>query len=137
MMYDGYQFGYNVPQSYANGQLPPHLLAQLAPEMEPKTTPGWYNNPTGQFTPPNSSGGPSPVNSPFGGMGGFPTAQQVRYMENNVVGRERSSSIGSRESPVGSYDFVNGAHMDTVSRWRDDGLVGVPGPNPTAYSLLM
>jgi hypothetical protein len=114
--------------------LPQHLLAQLAPEMEQKATPGWYNNPTGQFTPPNSSGGLSPDNSPFGGMGGFPTAQQARYMDNNVVERQRSSSIGSRGSPVGNYDF---AHMDTVPRWRDDGLVGVPGSNPTAYSLVM
>jgi hypothetical protein len=55
MIYDNYhpsQFGYNIPQSYANGQLPPHILTHLATEMEQKTAPGWYNNSTGQFTPP-------------------------------------------------------------------------------------
>ena len=144
MIYDGYhppQFGYNVPQSYTDGQLPPHILAQLTTEMEHKAAPGWYNNPTGQFTPPSSSGGPSPVGSPFGGIGGglsgYPNPQHRRYVEEAVVGRERSSSIGSRGSPVGSYELVGGAHMENVPRWRDEGMVGAPGPNPTAYSLHM
>jgi len=145
MIYDGYhtsQFGYNVSQSYTNGQLPPHILAQLAAEMEHKAAPGWYNNSTGQFTPPSSSGGPSPVSSPFGGMcnglsGGYPIPQHRRYVEDGVVGRERSSSIGSRGSPVGSYELVGGTHMENVPRWRDEGMVGAPGPNPAAYSLLM
>jgi hypothetical protein len=147
MIYDGYhppqhQFGYNIPQSYTNGQLPPHILAQLATEVEHKTAPGWYNNSTGQLTPPNSSGGQSPVSSPFGGIGGslsggFPIAQQPRYIEGGIVGRERSPSIGSRGSPVGGYELVNVARMDNVPRWRNEGLVGAPGPNPTAYSLLM
>lgn len=139
MIYDGYhssQFGYDVPQSYINGQLPSHILARLSTEMEPKAAPGWYNNSTGQFTPPNSSGGPSPVNSPFGLPGGFPMGQQPRYVEAGVVGRERSLSIGSRGSPVGNYEFVNVAPMDNVPRWRE-GLVGVAGPNPVSYSLLM
>lgn len=145
MMYDGYspsQLGYNVPQTYANGQLAPHILAQLAPEMDQKTTPAWYNSPTGQLTPPNSSGGPSPVSSPYGGIGGgfsggFPISQQPHYMENGVIGRERSASIGSRGSPIGNYELVGGAHLGNVPRWRDDGLVGAPGPNPTAYPLIM
>lgn len=142
MIYDGYhpsQFGYNVPQSYTNEQLPPHILAQL--EMEHKAAPGWYNNSTGQFTPPSSSGGPSPVGTPFGRVGGglsggYPVPQHRRYAEDGVVGRRRSSSIGSRESPVGSYE-LSGAHVENVPRWRDEGMVGVPGPNPAAYSLLM
>jgi len=146
MIYDGYhhpaQFGFNVSQSYTNGQLPPHILAQLAAEMEHKAAPGWYNNSTGQFTPPSSSGGPSPVGSPFGGIGGglsggYPVPQHRRYVEDGVIGRERSSSIGSRGSPVGSYELVSGAHMENVPRWRDEGMVGAPGPNPTSYSLLM
>ena len=145
MIYDGYhssQFGYNVPQSYNNGQLPPHILAQLAAEMEHKAAPGWYNNSTGQFTPPSSSGGPSPVGSPFSGIGGglsngYPIAQHHRYTEDGAVGRERSASIGSRGSPVGGYELVNGAHMENVPRWRDEGIVGAPGHNPAAYSLLM
>ena len=142
MIYDGYhssQFGYNVPQSYNNGQLPPHILAQLAAEIEHKVTPGWYNS-TGQFTPPSSSGGPSPVGSPFGGInGGLPNypITQHRYAEDGVIGRERSASIGGRGSPVGSYELVNGTHMETVPRWRDEGMVGAPGPNQAAYSLLM
>ena len=145
VIYEGYhqsQFGYNVPQSYPNGQLPPHILAQLAAEMEHKAAPTWYNNSTGQFTPPSSSGGPSPVGSPFGGMGGglsggYPIPQHRRYVGDGVVGRERSASIGSRGSPVGSYELVGGAHTENVQRWRDEGMVGVPGPNPTSYSLLM
>jgi len=144
MIYDNYhpsQFGYNIPQSYTNGQLPPHILAQLAPEMEQKAVPGWYSNSTGQFTPPSSSGGPSPVGTPFGGMGsslsGYHVPQHRHYAESGVVGRGRSSSIGSRGSPVGSYELVSGAHMENVPRWRDEGIVGAPGPNPTAYSLLM
>lgn len=141
MIYDGYhpsQFGYSVPQSYSNGQLPPHVMAQLATEIEHKAAPGWYNNSTGQFTPPSSSGGPSPVSSPFGGLsGGFPIDQQPRYMTDGVVGRERSASIGSRGSPVGNYELVGGAHMGNVPRWRGEGLVGVPGSNPAAYSLMM
>jgi hypothetical protein len=51
MIYDGYhpsQFGYNVPQSYVNGQLPPQILTQLI-EMEQKAAPGWYNNSAGQL----------------------------------------------------------------------------------------
>jgi len=144
MIYDGYhpsQFGYNVSQSYTNGQLPPHILAHLAAEMEQKAAPGWYNNSTGQFTPPSSSGGPSPVSSPFGGIGGglsggYPIPQHRRYVEEGVVGRERSASIGSRGSPVGSYELVNGAHMENIPRWRDEGMVGAPSTNP-AYSLLM
>jgi len=139
MMYDGYlpsQFGYDFPRSYVNGQLPPHLLAQLTTEMEQKAAPGWYSGSTGQFTPPNSSGGPSPVNSPFGLSGGFPIGQQPRYVETGIVGRERSVSIGSRGSPVRNYEFVSGAPMDNVPRWRE-GLVGVAGHNPVAYSLLM
>jgi hypothetical protein len=146
-IYDSYQpsqFGYGVPQSYTNGQLPPHILAQLAAEMEHKATPGWYNNPTGQFTPPSSSGGPSPVGSPFGEIGGgvsggYPIPQHRRYVEGGVVGRERSASIGSgsRGSPVENYELANGAHMDNIPRWRDEGMLGAPGPNPTAYSLLM
>ncbi|KAF9649015.1 hypothetical protein BDM02DRAFT_2004323 [Thelephora ganbajun] len=145
MIYDGYhssQFGYNVPQSYTNGQLPPHILAQLAAEMEQKVTPGWYNNSTGQFTPPSSSGGPSPVGSPFGGVGGglaggYPIPQHRRYMEDGVIGRERSASTGSQGSPVRSYELVSGAHMENVPRWRDEGMVGASGPNPAAYSLLI
>ena len=145
MVYEGYQppqFGYNAPQSYANEQLPPHLMAQLTTEIERKTAPGWYSNSTGQLTPPNSSGGPSPVSSPFGGVngglsGGFPVAQQSRYMGGCVVGRDRSNSIGSRGSPVGNYELVSGAHMDTIPRWRGEGLLGAPGPNPVAYSLVM
>ena len=139
MMYDGYhssQFGYDVPQSYVNGQFPPNFLARLTTEMEQKAAPGWYNNSTGQFTPPNSSGGPSPVNSPFGFSGGFPITQQPSYMEPDVVERERSVSIGGRGSPVGNYEFVGGAPMGNVPRWRE-GLVGVAGPNPVSYSLLM
>ena len=145
MIYDGYQssqFGYNVPQPYTNGQLAPHILARLAAEMEHKAAPGWYNNSAGQFTPPSSSGGPSPVGSPFGGIGGaisggYPVPQHRSYVEENVVGRGRSTSIGSRGSPVGSYELVNGAQMENVPRWRDEGMVGVPGPNPIAYSLHM
>lgn len=144
MIYEGYnqsQFGYNAPQPYANGQLPPHVMAQLANETEQKAGPGWYTNQTGQLTPPNSSGG-SPVNSPFGGMGGglsggYPITQQPRYIENGFMGRERSASIGSRGSPVGNYELVGGAHMDNMPRWRDDRLVGAPVPNPAAYSLMM
>ena len=143
MIYDSYhpsQFGYNIPQSYTNGQLPPHILTQLATEMEQKAAPGWYNNSTGQFTPPSSSGGPSPVGTPFGGIsdglsGGYPIPQHRHYVEGGVVGRERSSSIGSRRSPVGNYE-LSGAHMENVPRWRE-GMVGAPGPNPTSYSLLM
>jgi len=145
MMYDSYhpsQFGYSIPQSHTNGQLPPHVLARLATEMEQKAAPGWYNNSTGQFTPPSSSGGPSPVGTPFGGIGGglsggYPIPQQGHYVEGCVVGRERSSSIGSRGSPVGSYELVSGGQMENVPRWRDEGMVGAPGPNPTSYSLLM
>ena len=145
MIYDGYhssQFGYNVPQSYNNGPMLPHILAQLAAEMEHKAAPGWYSNSTGQFTPPSSSGGPSPVGSPFSGVGGglsngYPIAQHHRYAEDGVVGRERSASIGSRGSPVGSYELVNGSHMENVPRWREEGMVGAPGPNPAGYSLLM
>jgi len=145
MMYDGYhpsQFGYNVPQSYTNEQLPPHILAQFTAEMEHKAAPGWYNNSTGQFTPPSSSGGPSPVGSPFGGIGGglssgYPIPQHRRYAEDGIVGRERSASVGSRGSPVGSYELVSGVQMENAPRWRDGGMVGAPGPNPTAYSLLM
>lgn len=142
MIYDGYppsQFGYNAPQSYNNGQLPPHILAQLTTEVDQKAAPGWYNNSTGQFTPPNSSGGPSPVSSPFDGglTGGFPMSQQPRYMENGMVGRERSASIGSRGSPIGNYELFSSARMDNVPRWRDDGMVGAPGPHPAAYSLVM
>ena len=139
VIYDGYQssqFGYDVPQSYVNGQLSPHTLARLTTEMEQKTTPGWYNTSTGQFTPPNSSGGLSPVSSPFGPSGGFPIAQQPRYFETGVVGRERSVSIGSRGSPVGNYDFVSSVPMENIPRWRE-GLVGAAGPNPVAYSLHM
>jgi len=116
-------------------------MAQFATEMEQKTAPGWYGNSTGQFTPPSSSGGPSPVGTPFGGIGGslsgYPIPQHRHYVEGGVVGRERSSSIGSRESPVGSYELVSGTHMENVPRWRDEGMVGAPGPNPTAYSLHM
>ena len=145
MMYDSYhpsQFGYNIPQSHTNGQLPPHVLAHLATEMEQKAAPGWYNNSTGQFTPPSSSGGPSPVGTPFGGIGGglsggYPIPQHGHYVESGVVGRERSSSIGSRGSPVGSYELVSGAQMENAPRWRDEGMVTAPGPNPTSYSLLM
>ena len=145
MIYDSYhpsQFGYNIPQSYTNGQLPPHVLAQLTTEMEQKAAPGWYNNSTGQFTPPSSSGGPSPVGTPFGGIGsglsgGYPITQHRHYVEGGVVRRERSSSIGSRGSPVGSYELVSSANMENVPRWRDEGMVGAPGPNPTSYSLLM
>jgi hypothetical protein len=139
IIYDGYhssQFGYDVPQSYVNGQLSAHTLAQLTTEMEQKATTGWYNTSTGQFTPPNSSGGLSPVSSPFGPSGGFPIGQQPRYVETGIVGRERSVSIGSRGSPVGNYEFVGSAPMDNVPRWRE-GLVGVAGPNPVAYSLHM
>jgi len=138
MVYDGYhpsQFGYDVPRSYVNGQLQPHILAQLTTEMEQKAAPGWYNNLTGQFTPPNSSGGLSPVSSPFGPSGGFPMAQQPRFVETGV-GRERSVSIGSGGSPVGNYEFVGSAPMDNVPRWRE-GLVGIAGANPVAYSLHM
>ena len=145
MMYDGYnssQFGYSAPQPYSDGQLPPHILAQLSTEMEPKATPRWYNNPTGQLTPPNSSGGPSPVNTPFGGIdggfsGGYAVPQHRHYVEDGAVGRQRSASIGSRGSPVGSYNLTGGAHMENVPRWRDEGIVGVLGSNTAAYSLLM
>lgn len=142
MIYDGYhpsQFGYNVPHSYAHEQLPPHILAQLTAEMEHKAAPGWYNNSTGQFTPPNSSGGPSPVGSPFGDglSGGYSIPQHRRYGEDGIVGRKRSSSIGSRGSPVGSYELVGGAQVENVPGWRDGGVVGAPGHNPAAYSLLM
>jgi len=145
LIYDGYhssQFGFNVPQPYSNDQLPPYILAQLAPGMEHKAAPGWYNNSTGQFTPPSSSGGPSPVGSPFGGIGdglsgGYPVPQPRRYVEDSVVGRRRSASIGSRGSPVGSHELMNGAQMENVPRWRNEGMVGAPGPNPTAYSLHM
>ncbi|KAF9789832.1 hypothetical protein BJ322DRAFT_560610 [Thelephora terrestris] len=142
MIYDSChpsRFGYNVPQSYTNGQLPPHILAQLATEADQKATPGWYSNSTGQFTPPNSSGGTSPGSSPFDGgfSNGFPISQQPRYMEHGMVGRERSDSIGSRASPIGNYELFSGARMDNMARWREEGLVGVPGPNPTAYSLVM
>lgn len=145
IIYGGYppsQFGYGVPQSYANGQLPPHILDQLTPEVDQKTASAWYNHSTGQFTPPNSSGGPSPVNSPFGGIGGglsggFPIAHQLRYVENGIIGRERRASIGNRGSPIGSYELAGGVHLENVPRWRSEGLVGVPGPNPTAYSLIM
>lgn len=134
VIYDGYlpsQFGYSVPQSFVNGQLPAHIMTQLTTEMEQKTAPGWYNNSTGQFTPPNSSGGISPASSPFGISGGFP---QSRYMETGVVERERS---GNRGSPVGNYEFVSSSTaMDAIPRWRE-GLVGVAGPNPVAYSLHM
>jgi len=73
MIYDGYQssqFGYNIPQPYTNGQLAPHIFARLAAKMEHKAAPGWYNNSTGQFTPPSGGGGPSPIGSPFGGISG-------------------------------------------------------------------
>jgi len=139
MMYDNYrpsQFGYDVPHPYVNGQLPHHILTQLSTEMEQKAPSGWYNSTTGQFTPPNSSGGPSPVNSPFGFSGGFPVAQQPRYVETGVIDRERSVSVGSRGSPIGNYEFAGGAPMDNIPRWRE-GLVSVAGPNPVAYSLLM
>jgi len=145
MIYDGYhpsRFGYNVPQPYTDGQLPPHILAQLSAEMERKTAPGWYNNSTGQFSPPSSSGGPSPVGSPFGGVGGglsggYPIPQHSSYVEDSVVGRGRSASIGSRGSPVGGYELVNGAQMENVPRWRNEGMVRAPLSNSTAYSLHM
>jgi hypothetical protein len=146
MTYDGYnspQFGYSAPQSYADGQLPPHILAQLTTEMDPKAASRWYNNHTGQLTPPNSSGGPSPVNTPFGGMGGggpsggYPVPQQRHYMDDGAAGRQRSASIGSRASPVGNYDLSGGVQMENVPRWRGEGMVGVLGSNPAAYSLLM
>jgi hypothetical protein len=142
LIYDNYhpsQFGYNLPQSYTSGQLPPHILAQLTTEMDQKASPGWYNNSTGQFTPPSSSGGPSPVGSPFSGIGGgFSSGYPAnRYVGEGVVGRERSTSIGSRRSPVGSYELVTGAHMENIPRWRNDGIAGAPGPNPVSYSLLM
>lgn len=136
MIYDGYhssQFGYDAPQSYVNGQLSPHILAQLTTEMEQKAAPGWYNNSTGQFTPPSSSGGLSPANSPFSG---FAMGQHPRYVETSVVGRDRSASIGSRGSPVGNYEFISSAPMDNIPRWRE-GLIGAAGPNPVAYSLHM
>ncbi|KAF9790767.1 hypothetical protein BJ322DRAFT_1170137 [Thelephora terrestris] len=113
MIYDGCpsRLGYNVPQPYSSGQLPSHILAQLAAEADQKATPGWYSNPTGRFTPPNSSGGTSPVCSPFDGglSNGFPTSQQPQYTEHGVVGHERSDGIGSRESPVGNYRLFSGA----------------------------
>ena len=145
MMYEGYnspQFGYSAPQSYADGQLPPHILAQLTTDMEPKAAQRWYNNGTGQLTPPSSSGGPSPVSTPFGGMGGgissgYAVPQHRHYVEDGAAGRQRSASIGSRGSPVGNYDLAGGAHMENVPRWRNEGMVGVLGPNPTSYSLLM
>lgn len=139
ILYDGYhppRFGYDVPQSYVNGQLPPQILTQLTTEVEQKAAPVWYDNSTGQFTPPNSSGGLSPISSPFGITGGFPIGQQPRYVETGVVEHERRVSIGSRGSPVGNYEFVSSAAMDNIPRWRE-GLVGVTVPNPVAYSLHM
>jgi hypothetical protein len=125
-IYDGCRpsrFGYNVPQSHSDGQLPPHILAQLAAEADQKATPGWYSNPTCQFTPPNSSGGTSPFSSPFDGglSNGFPISQQPWYMEHGIVGHERSNGIGGRGSPVGNYELFGGApeflERPPVIRW--------------------
>jgi len=125
-------------------QLPPHILAQLAVEMENKASAGWYNS-MGQFTPPSSSGGVSPVNSPFGN-GGYPQQHQRRVYadegRDNVVsmGRERSASMGSRGSPVGSYELVGGPQMGGVPRWMgagDDGMDGGMRGGAQGYAMMM
>jgi hypothetical protein len=156
--YDGHamlsshpQYGFG-PGNFGHNQLPPHILAQLAAEMENKANAAWFNN-MGQFTPPSSSNGGSPVGSPFGVGGGqtngsYPQQRRSVYGDDgreNVVGRERSSSLGSRASPVGNYDMVGGAPGNGgVPRWlSDDGLadsfkLGPPGTgNAPGYAMMM
>jgi len=87
-LYDGLSIQHQAPQygfgsggsgRYSSNQLPPHVLAQLAVEMESKASSGWYNN-MSQFTPPSSGGG-SPVDAPFGIGGGLP-----RWMGDDGIG---------------------------------------------------
>jgi hypothetical protein len=138
------QYGLGAGAGFGNPtQLPPHILAQLAAEMENKASAAWYNN-MGQFTPPSSSGGGSPVNSPFSN-GGYQQHQHQRCVyadegRESVVsmGRERSQSLGSRGSPVGSYELVGGPQMGNVQRWMgDDGMDNGMRGHAQGYTLMM
>jgi len=155
-VYDGFipshqqatQYGFGSG-SFGNNQLPPHILAQLAAEMESKAGSGWYNN-IGQFTPPSSSGGGSPAGSPFGVTNNGYQRRVFNEDGRDSVGsigsgRERSTSLGSinRGSPVASYELVGGHSVGSVPRWiGDDGLgdgmrVGSNVGNGPVYTMMM
>jgi len=131
-----YGFSSGGAGSFNPTQLPPHILAQLAAEMENKASAGWYNN-MGQFTPPSSSGGGSPVNIPFGN-GGYQHHSQRRIYDDGresvgSMGRERSSSLGSRGSPV-NFEMAGGPQ---VGRWMaDDGMENSMRNGP-GYAMMM
>jgi len=134
------QYGLGSGAGYGGpAQLPPHILAQLAVEMENKASAGWYSN-VNQFTPPSSSGGGSPVDSPFGN-GGYQQHQRRVYADEESVvsmGRERSQSLGSRGSPVGSYELVGHPQMGNVPRWMgDDGMDNGMRGNVQGYTMMM
>lgn len=133
------QYGLSGGAGYGGAtQLPPHILAQLAAEMENKTSAGWYNN-MNQFTPPSSSGGGSPVNSPFGN-GGYQQPQRRVYANDGrgsvmSMERERSASMGSRESPVGNYELMGGVN---VPRWMgDEGMDNSMRGSAQGYAMMM
>lgn len=122
--------------SFGANQLPPHILGQLAAEMENKAAPVWYNN-MGQYTPP--SGGGSPLGSPFGMTnGGYQRRDSVTSMESD-------RSVGSipKASPVPNYELVGGHTFGNVPRWTgNDGLNDAMRMGPTIgntpiYSMMM
>jgi len=159
-LYDGHPMISNHPHTAQYGfgsghldfnQLPPHILAHFAAEMESKADSGWYNNNVGQFTPPSSNSGGSPVDSSFSIDGGFTNGvypHQHVYVDDGREsvssirsGRERSSSLGSvnKGSPVGNYELVGGHY---VPRWMGDdgtgdGLRVGPGMISSGYAMMM
>jgi hypothetical protein len=160
-LYDGPPMPPNHPHvaqyEYGSGvldfnQLPPHILAQLAAEMDTKTDSGWYNHNVGQFAPPSSSSGGSPVDCSFGTDGGLTNGVYSVYADDGREsvssigsGRERSSSLGSinRGSPVGNYELVGAHNMSGIPRWMGgdgmgDGLRVGPGMiNGSGYAMMM
>jgi hypothetical protein len=129
--YEGHSTLANLPQhgyggdQFGNGQLPPHILAQLSTELENKTNNGWYNTNMGSFSPlSSSSGGGSPTGSPFGMSDGF-TYQPEGVYGDDVTSmgndRERSSSLGGlNRSAMRSYDLVGGASVAGIPRWMGE-----------------
>jgi len=106
MIYDGYQssqFGYNVPQPYTNRQLASHILARLAAEMERKAAPGWYSNSPHQAAAADQAllEVPSVESMVLSLVDTLYPSIAVTWK--TVVERGRSTSIGSRGSPVASY----------------------------------
>lgn len=87
----GYGSGGSVP--FSSSQLPPHVLAQLAVEMESKTNSGWYNN-ISQFSPPTNRGSPG-----YGHVGGPNVGSLQRWMGDDGVGDSLRVGPGAGNGP--------------------------------------